>query len=94
MSDMLKSVIRTIVPVIVGLILSAAVKAGLDIDEQTLTQIVDAAVIGGYYALIRFGESRYPAVGWFLGLPVSPQYATEHPPVVEDDGASDDIPLT
>lgn len=90
MGDLLKSLIRTIVPVIVGLILSVAVKAGLEIDPGQLTQVVDAIVIGLYYALVRFGESKHPGVGWLLGLPVSPQYA----PTPRETTGTDTPPLT
>jgi hypothetical protein len=73
-SDLLKSIIRTFVPVVVGLILSALAKAQIEIDDQALTQIVDAVFVGGYYALVRFLEVRFPQLGWLLGLPTTPAY--------------------
>ena len=74
MSTLLASLIRTVVPVVVGLILSGLAQLGIEIDPGPLTQTIDAVFIGGYYVLIRWAESRFDWVGWFLGLPSPPDY--------------------
>jgi len=77
MSDTLKSVVRTFVPAVVGLILSGLAMAGVEVDPEFRTQLtvlVDGLFIGAYYSLIRWLESKYPRFGWFLGLPSPPTY--------------------
>lgn len=79
MSDVLVSAVRTLVPVIVGLVAGALVSAGIDVDEGALTTVVDGVLIGAYYLVVRFLEQRVPAFGWLLGVPRAPVYpiATE-----------------
>lgn len=76
---MLASIIRTAVPIIVGLLLGWAARVGLDLPSGAVTEIVTAAITAGYYALARLVESRWPGAGrWLLsaGLTkaVLPQY--------------------
>jgi hypothetical protein len=76
-SDLLKSVIRTFVPVVVGLIISAVTLAGVEIDDElrgSLLILIDGVFVGLYYTLIRWLEGKFPAFGWFLGLPAEPHY--------------------
>lgn len=64
---MLASIIRTIVPVIVGVLLGWAAKVGLDLPEGPVTELVTVAITGVYYAIGRWLEQRWPAVGrWLL----------------------------
>lgn len=77
MEDLLKSVVRTFVPVVVGLILSALATAGIEVDEAALAQVIDAVFVGGYYAIVRALETKYEAFGWLLGLPSQPHYEKE-----------------
>lgn len=66
---MFDSLIRTIVPLIVGVLLGQAARAGLHLDPGLVTQLVTAAITTGYYALARAVEHQFPAVGkWLLGL--------------------------
>lgn len=74
MRDLLVSVVRTIVPVVVGLIISTLATAGIEIDENSLRVVVDGLFVGGYYALVRVLEKQHPAIGWLLGLPAAPSY--------------------
>jgi hypothetical protein len=74
MSDLLKSVVRTFVPVVVGLILSALAKLQVEVDAVGLAQLVDAIFVGLYYAVVRFLEAKNQAFGWLLGLPSPPSY--------------------
>lgn len=64
---MLASIIRTVVPVVVGIILGQAARVGLDLDPGAVTSIVTAAATTVYYALGRFVETEFPAAGrWLL----------------------------
>lgn len=74
MKDTIASIVRTFVPVVVGLILSAAATAGIEIPEGSLTVVVDSIFVGGYYVVVRLLEKVSPAFGWFLGLPIAPTY--------------------
>ena len=77
MSDLLKSVIRTFVPVVVGLVIAGFTMAGVDVDDElrgSLLILIDGLFIGLYYTLVRWLEGKFPAFGWFLGLPTAPSY--------------------
>jgi hypothetical protein len=69
------SVIRTLVPVVVGTLLAAAAKAGFDIDEGLATEIVATVFITLYYAGVRWLEVNVaPKWGWLLGVAKAPEY--------------------
>ena len=70
------SIIRTIVPAIVGLIIAQLAKAGLEIDQAALTVVFDGLIIGLYYILVRWAESHRSQFGWLLGAPHQPAYPT------------------
>lgn len=76
MSDLIVSWIRTIVPVIVGgLLTRAADKWGIvDIDGEATIAVVSGLVVAVYYALARFLEQRYPVAGYLLGSRKAPTY--------------------
>jgi hypothetical protein len=74
MSDAIVSLIRTIVPVIVGLVLAGLIKLGIEVDETALATVFDGLLIGLYYALARWLESKWPSLGWLLGAPKQPTY--------------------
>lgn len=66
---MYASIVRTVVPLIVAVILGQAARIGLDLDEGAVTSIVTAAAGTLYYALARWIEVNYPAAGrWLLAL--------------------------
>ena len=77
---MLASILRTVVPVVVGVLLGWAAKVGLDLPSGAVFEIVTVALTAGYYALGRFVEQHWPNVGRLLlslGLTkaVQPVYA-------------------
>ena len=76
MSDpnLLVSLRRTLVPVVVGFLISQAARAGFDIPADELTGVLEALVTGGYYAIIRVAEQYAPALGILLGAPKQPHY--------------------
>lgn len=82
-TDYGRSVIRTIVPIIVGSLIAWLAARGVKVDESTILPAVDAVVAGAYYALIRLVERKYPKAGWLLGSPGAPSYA----PKVESGGS-------
>lgn len=76
-SDLVVSYIRTLVPVAVGVGLSWLAKTlGVIVPAEEAVPYVVAACISAYYVLVRFLESRYPALGWLLGAPRTPEYAS------------------
>lgn len=77
---MLPSIIRTVVPLVVGLLLGWAAKVGLDLPEGAVTEIVTALITAAYYALARLVEQAWPGLGRVLlslglvrGAPVYPR---------------------
>jgi len=66
------SIIRTVVPLIVGVILTQAARIGLDLPAGAVEEIVTVVAATVYYSAIRWLEQRYPAVGrWLLGLGIA-----------------------
>lgn len=80
---MFASVLRTIVPVIVGILLGWAAKVGFDLPAGAVTEIVTVVLTGTYYLVVRALEQEWPIVGrWLLalGLPVGqPSYVKPGP---------------
>lgn len=74
MSDYTRSLIRTIVPLIVGAVVGWLATHGVRVDEAAILPTVDSVVAAGYYAVARALEHRWPALGWLLGAPGAPTY--------------------
>lgn len=78
MNDYVISLIRTWVPVGVGLVITwLARKLGVVLDEDTsaaASAVAAAVVTAVYYAAARALESRWPALGVLLGAPKTPSY--------------------
>lgn len=75
--DLIDSVIRTIIPYIVGLVVALVAKANITLDDSTIVQItgVVTLLVGTiYYIIVRWAEQKWPQVGWFLGVPKQPVY--------------------
>ena len=71
----LASVIRTVVPVIVGLLVAGLAKFGFHLTDDTFTGVITTAVKGAYYAAARWLEVKVnPAWGWLLGKAGAPKY--------------------
>lgn len=71
---MLPSFVRTLVPIIVGVIVGQAARIGLDLDEGLVTAIVTATAGAAYHAAVRWIETRWPKAGVLLGYARAPQY--------------------
>lgn len=60
---MYDSVIRTLVPLIVGALIAQAARIGLDLPEAALTELVTVLVTAVYYVLARLVEEHRPRLG-------------------------------
>jgi hypothetical protein len=85
MPNLFVSVMRTLVPIVAGLILTWAVQLGLPLDEATATPYVTAALTAAYYVLFRGLEELAERMAWeplqtlagiLLGWARPPQYVT------------------
>jgi uncharacterized membrane protein (DUF441 family) len=74
MGDQAVSLIRTIVPVVVGSFITWLAGRGVDIDGAAVAPIVTTLVVAGYYAAVRAAEQRWPHAGWLLGVARPPSY--------------------
>lgn len=73
LNSVAKSHVRTVVPVIVGLLVSLALRAGYDLHGYTPE--ITAAVTYLYYAVVRLAEEHLsPQFGWMLGVAAKPHY--------------------
>jgi hypothetical protein len=70
------SVVRTVVPVIVGTLLGWAARIQFDLDVGLITEAVTVIVTTLYYVVVRLLETRVaPAWGYLLGIAKVPTYA-------------------
>lgn len=88
MPSLLPRVTRTVVPVLVGMLITAGLKAGVTIPEGTATDLVTAAVTGAYYLVAAQLEAHQGAFGWLLGVP-----AVTAPDVAADADTGETEPL-
>lgn len=73
-SSLSTSIVRTVVPLVVGWIVSELPF----LDESSVSSIVAPLVAGLYYTAARFLEEKLgPAWGWLLGRPSAPTYSTK-----------------
>lgn len=80
MSNLFTSMIRTIVPTIIGAVCAWAVKRGVNIDEAEVSAWLVPLCISVYYTVARYVEIKVPQAGWLLGMPKQPGYAPGTPP--------------
>ena len=81
MRDLYDSIVRTVVPWVVALVLGQAARIGLDLDSGAVTNLVTLAVGAVYYAAVRWLEERHPAVGRVLLSAGLARSAPEYRPV-------------
>lgn len=78
------SIVRTIVPLIVGGALSLWARAGIDVDPafaEALTAVLFAGFTAVYYVGVRLLETYVaPKLGWLLGAAKSPAVYTPESP--------------
>jgi hypothetical protein len=63
---MLDSILRTVVPVVVGVLLGWATKVGLDFPSGAVFEVVTVVLTAAYYALSRWVETTWLGVGKVL----------------------------
>lgn len=74
-AGLLASILRTIVPVVVGWLILQAVRLGITIDSAWLSGVVQGGITVVFYALVRYAETYGSnAWGWLLGLAKQPVY--------------------
>lgn len=71
--DLLPSLLRTFVPVLVGLILGVLGSTAVGFEEQ-LTAVISAAITLVYYLVLRLVEQKWPKLGILLGSAKKPTY--------------------
>lgn len=77
MNDIVTSIIRTVVPSIVGAVLAVLAAHGINLDAQAaanLTGFLTALFGGIYYVVVRLIERTNPKVGVLLGKAKQPEY--------------------
>lgn len=98
---MTTSIIRTIVPIIVGAIASALATVGFQLSDEgqeLIGTVLGALIAIVYYVIARALEQRFPNAGVLLGKPARPVYFdatpfdTDNAEEIKPDDA-DDIPL-
>jgi hypothetical protein len=93
-APLLNSMVRTGVPLIVGVVGTFLARIHLDLDSESLTIYVTAAITFLYYVGVRiFEEYVAPKYGWLLGLAKAPRYSqtpettvVDQPPPGHDSG--------
>ncbi|MGW9587512.1 hypothetical protein [Microbacterium sp. NPDC055455] len=72
------SLVRTVVPIAVGAVISFFVAQGIELDpefEGALFLVLTGALQGVYYGAVRLFEIYVsPKFGWLLGLAKAPEY--------------------
>lgn len=84
MNDLLTSFIRTVVPVVVGGIVSYLTTKGVNVDREAATGLatfLTGLVAAVYYLAARILESKYPKAGNLLGVAKQPVYVQPVEPV-------------
>lgn len=82
---MLWSLVRTYVPLALGVLFTWLASLGIDVSESdrvTLSAGIGALVAAVYYALARALERKWPALTILLGSPAQPAVYTNGDPAV------------
>jgi hypothetical protein len=75
MPNLSASIIRTVVPLIVGALVTLVAHAGLNIDTVHATELVTVVITAVYYIVVRLLEQHIsPQFGWLLGSAKTPVY--------------------
>lgn len=77
MNDIITSLVRTYVPVIVGSVIAWLAARGINVDEGTSAAAVTAltgVIILAYYTVVRLLERKFPKIGVLLGSTKKPEY--------------------
>lgn len=89
--DLSASVIRTLTPIVAGVVLGAAARLGLDLDEGVVADHVEVIIAAAYFALFRAVEAWAGRMSWgrleslagvLLGWARPPRYGPDAEDVV------------
>ena len=77
MADLIPSLIRTYVPILVGQVAAWLALKGVQLDDATI--VASTAALGGllsavYYLVVRLLEQKFPQLGILLGSTKKPEY--------------------
>ncbi|MDQ8040679.1 hypothetical protein RDI86_02330 [Cellulosimicrobium sp. XJ-DQ-B-000] len=81
MTDFVLSLVRTVVPIGVGALISWLALRGVAVEESAQAALVSALtalITAGYYAGARVLELRWPWFGYLLGTKAEPTYNRKH----------------
>lgn len=79
--DVLASMVRTYTPYAATWALGAlGRRLGIPLPTEELAAASVVIVGSLWHGIVRVLEERWPALGWFLGLPVPPTYELPTPP--------------
>jgi uncharacterized membrane protein (DUF441 family) len=79
--NVILSGIRTAVPLGIGVLVSWLAAHGITVDDTTTVALdtgIGALAALVYYNAVRAGESRWPWLGWLIGVPIAPTYRRLH----------------
>jgi hypothetical protein len=82
-SNLVVSLIRTGVAVVIGAFVTWAIRQGWLADSSVTAPLTEALVVvvtGAYYLIVRLLESKWAGFGWLLGIAKAPAYS---PPAAE-----------
>lgn len=88
-ADLAPSLIRTIVPLIIGPVL-ARFCPGLTANDPTVLLGASAVFSYLYYVIVRMLELKAPTLGYLLGMAKAPTYVTP-PAIVTDSGGTREV---
>ncbi len=87
------SIVRTVVPALVGLVLGLIARWNLPLDpefEDALTALLTGVFTAAYYVAVRLLETYVtPKLGWLLGLAREPEYTPPKEPYGDGEGLLD-----
>lgn len=87
--DLELSLRRTLTPMLVGVLVAKAARAGFDIPAEALSGVLEGIFAGLYYAVVRVLEQRAPWVGVFLGAMTQPLYPSVDDTMDKDENDDD-----
>jgi hypothetical protein len=83
MNSFVTSLIRTYVPVGVGLVVGWVLATfGFEVPKEQVAEVTvwaSGAVTALYYLIVRIAERRFPSLGWLLGRPATVRYQAPAP---------------
>ncbi|WP_454044418.1 hypothetical protein [Cellulosimicrobium sp. Marseille-Q8652] len=81
MTNFVLSLVRTVVPIAVGFVISWLSLRGIPVEESAQNSLISgltALITAAYYAAVRALELRWPWFGYLLGTRAEPTYERKH----------------